>query len=110
MKVVCTFLKAGVPLSKIELFRDLLEETAFRLTDRRFMMDLIPFILKEEEATIKNEITGKDLGVIFDGTTRYGEAMVILLRFVSDSWTLEQRLVHVQLLSKVSLEKSWHVS
>ena len=39
VKVVRTFLKAGVPLRKIELFRDLLEETAFRLTDRRFMMD-----------------------------------------------------------------------
>ena len=99
VKVVRTFLKAGVPLSKIDLFRDLLEETAFRLTDRRFMFDLIPFILKEEEATIKNEISGKDLGVIFDGTT-HGEAIVIVLRYVSDSWMLEQRLIRVQLLSK----------
>ena len=29
VKVVRTFLKAGVPLSKSDLFRDLLEETAF---------------------------------------------------------------------------------
>ena len=72
VKVVRTFLKAGVPLRKIELFRDLLEETAFCLTDRRFMMDLVPFVLKEEEAAIKNEISGKDLGVIFDGTTCFG--------------------------------------
>ena len=61
------------------------------------MMDLV---LKEEEAAIKNEISGKDLGVIFDGTTRFGEAVVIVLRYVSDSWTIEQRLVRVQLLSK----------
>ena len=94
VKVVRTFLKAGVPLRKIELFRDLL---AFRLTDRRFMMDLVPFVLKE---AIKNEISGKDLGAIFDGTTRFSEAVVIVLRHVSDSWTLEQRLVRVQLLSK----------
>ena len=66
------------------------------------MFDLIPFILKEEEATIKNEISGKDLGVIFDGTTRFGEAIVIVivLRYVSDSWMLEQRLIRVQLLLK----------
>ena len=39
-------------------------------------------------------------GVIFDGTTRLGEAMTIILQYVSDSWTLEQRLVRIQLLSK----------
>ena len=63
-------------------------------------MDIVPFVLKEEEAAIKEEISGKDLGVIFDGTTRFGEAIVIVLRYVSNSWTLEQRLVRIQLLSK----------
>ena len=42
---VSTFLKAGVPLSKMDSFRDLLEENAFRLTDRRNMQDYVPFIL-----------------------------------------------------------------
>ena len=106
MKVVHTFLKAGVPLSKIDLFRDLLAETAFHLTDRHFMCDLIPFVLKEEEATIKKEICGKYLGVIFDRMTHFGEAMVIVLRYVSDSWMLEQRLVCAQLLAKVSQERN----
>ena len=64
------------------------------------MMDIVPFVLKEEEAAIKEEISGKDLGVIFDGTTRFSEAIVIVLRYVSNSWTLEQRLVSIQLLSK----------
>ncbi len=100
VKVVRTFLKASNPLSKIDLFRDLLEETAFRLTDRRFMFNLIPFILKEEEATINNDIGEKDLGVIFDEMTRFDEAMVIVLIYVSESWTLEQRMVRVQLLTK----------
>ena len=45
VKVVSTFLKAGVPLNKIDCFRDLLEENALRLTDRRNMHDYIPFIL-----------------------------------------------------------------
>ena len=35
VKVVTTFLKAGIPLNKIDCFRDLLEEHAYRLTDRR---------------------------------------------------------------------------
>lgn len=34
IKVVTAFLKAGVPLNKINSFRDILEENAYRLTDR----------------------------------------------------------------------------
>ena len=48
MKVVTCFLRAGVPLRKLIHFRELLEENAFRLSDRRYMSDLIPFVLKEE--------------------------------------------------------------
>ena len=46
------------------------------------------FILKEEEACLKQELQGKQVGVIFDGTTRLGEAMAIILQFVGQSWTL----------------------
>ena len=57
VKVVKTFLQAGVPLSKLNIFRDLLEENGYRLSDRRFMFDLIPFILKEEEEKLKEELS-----------------------------------------------------
>ena len=100
VKVVTTFLKAGVPLSKIELFRDLLEENAYRLTDRRNMLDYVPFILKDEEKTIRQEIKGKNVSVIFDGTSRLGEALAVLLRYMDDEFTLQQRLIRVQMLSK----------
>ena len=50
VKVVSAFLKAGVPLNKIESFRDLLEENALHLTDHRNMYDYIPFIQREEES------------------------------------------------------------
>lgn len=63
MKVVRSFLKAGVPLSKVSSFREILEETGYRLTDRRHLFDMIPFILKEEEAVIKNAIEGQHLGM-----------------------------------------------
>ena len=46
VKVVMAFLRAGVPLSKLEFFRDILKENALRLTDTRHMLDLIPFILR----------------------------------------------------------------
>lgn len=100
MKVARSFLKAGVPLSKIGCFREMLEETGYRLTDRRHLFDLIPFILKEEEALIKKEIDDQFLGVVFDGTTRHGEAMAVVLQFISSGWSIEQRVVRMQLLSK----------
>ena len=81
VKVVRTFLLAGVPLSKISVFRGLLEENGLQLSDRHFMFDLVPFILKEEEASLKQGLQEKPVGVIFDGTTRLGEAMAIILRF-----------------------------
>ena len=38
---------------------------------------------------LKEEINGKDVAVIFDGTSRLGEALVIVLRFVDvESWSI----------------------
>ena len=88
VKVVKTFLQAGVPLSKVDQFRSLFEETGYRLTDRRFMFDLIPFILEEEKARIKQSLQGQFLSVIFDGTSHSGEALAVLVRFVNDSFEI----------------------
>ena len=52
VKVVRTFLHAGVPLTKLDIFRPLLEEGAFCLTDTRHMLDLVPFVVDEERARV----------------------------------------------------------
>lgn len=49
---------------------------------------------------IKDKIRNKHVGVIFDGTTHTCEALAIFSRFMSDSYTVEQRLVRIQLLAK----------
>ena len=100
LKVVKTFLREAVPISKVDAFRDLLEENSFRLTDRRHMCDLIPFIITQEKADIKAEIVGKPVSVVFVGTTRLGEAMAIVIRFVDNSFAITQRLIRLQLLTK----------
>ena len=56
VKVLSTFLKAGVPINKIDEFRDLLEEYAFRLAGRKPMSDLIPFILGEEKSKSRQRL------------------------------------------------------
>lgn len=43
VKVKTTLLHVGVPISKLELLQDLLEENGLRLAGRCTMLDLIPF-------------------------------------------------------------------
>lgn len=93
MKVVKTFLKAGVPLNKLDIFRELLEEGGYRLTTSPHMRQIIPFIRKEEEERIRSEIAGTNVAVIFDGITRLGEALAVVLRYVTAEWEIQQRLV-----------------
>ena len=55
------------------------------------MSDLISFILTEEKKMIKEEINDKEVAVIFDGTSRLGEAAVIVLHFIDpDIWSPQQ--------------------
>ena len=89
-----------MPKNKLDKFRNLLEESVFSLSDRHFMSDHIPFILKEEEEFNRRELAGKCISVILDGTTHLGEAMAVVVRFVSSDWTVEQRLIKLQMLAK----------
>ncbi len=81
VKVVTTFLQVGVPLSKVYCFRDLLEERGFSQSDRSNLSQLIPFIHQEEVSRVKQEISGKKVSPVYDGTTHVAEALVIMLRF-----------------------------
>ena len=100
MKVVTTMLKAGVPLNKIDLFRDLLEEHGYALTNSTHLRQLIPFIHQKELSRIKREIRQRPLSIIFDGTTHVCEAFVIVLRYLTDDWELKQCVGQLKLLAK----------
>ena len=50
-------LKAGIPLSKVNVLRDLLEEYELSLTSSN-LADLLPLILQNELDHIKKEING----------------------------------------------------
>ena len=100
VKIVRAFLKAGIPLQKIDSFREILEESAFSLTGSQHMRDLIPFIRSEEQRQTQEEIKGKEVSVIFDGTTHVAEAMAIVVRYISNDWKITQRLVRALLVTK----------
>ena len=100
VKVVTAMLKAGVPLNKIDSFRDLLEEHAFALTNSTNLRQLLPFILHEEISRLRKEITDRHVSIIFDGTTHVCEAMVIVLRYITDDWIIKQCVCRLMLLAK----------
>ena len=94
-----TMLKAGVPLNKIVLFRDLLKEHGYAVTSSTHLR-LIPFIHQEELSRIKREILQRPLSIISDGTTHVCEAFVIVLRYLTDDWELKHCFGRLKLLAK----------
>ena len=55
--------------------------------------DIVLLIFSQEQAQMKEELNGKDLLVIFDGTTHLGEAMAIVVRFISSDWQIQQQRI-----------------
>ena len=95
--MVTAFLKAGVSLNRLDCFREILKESAFRLTScDNLLRDYIPFVQQLEQKRVKDQINGRQVSVIFDGTTHVCEALVIVLRFGN----LQQRVVQLVLLAK----------
>ena len=95
LRTVRTFLSAGVSLSKADRLRGLLETNTHRLASCGNLAQLIPVVLEEELRTIKEELgqhgkpagmrMARELSLIFDGTTRLGEAIAIIARFVDET-------------------------
>eukprot|EP00611_Tribonema_gayanum_P022155 TRINITY_DN4396_c0_g1_i1.p1 TRINITY_DN4396_c0_g1~~TRINITY_DN4396_c0_g1_i1.p1 ORF type:complete len:421 (+),score=100.00 TRINITY_DN4396_c0_g1_i1:497-1759(+) len=87
---------SAIPLAKLdEPMRGVLERGGHSLTSATHMAQLLPFVLQEEMALIKEEIARSQLSVTFDGTTRGAEVLAVVLRFVDEHMTIQQRLVHM---------------
>ena len=106
LEVVSEFLKADIPIGKIDMLRSLLEKNSYRLTGNCYIGQYVSMTLKQEIERIKqeSEMPGqvgmtRDLSIIFDGNTRQGEAIAIIVRFVDNNWNI-QRLVRIDVCSK----------
>ncbi len=87
VKVLTAFMSAGIPISKLDCFRDLLTEDAFSLTSSQHLRELIPIVHMEQKDKIKESISGRQISIIFDGTTHVAEAMVVVVRS-NDEWEI----------------------
>ena len=100
-------MKAGITIGKIDMLRSLLEKNSYRLTASSHLGQYVSMALKQEIERIKQEleIPGQvsmtsDLSVIFDGSTRQGEAIALIVRIVDNNWNIIQRLVRIDVCSK----------
>ena len=80
-----------------------------RLTDPSHMLQLVPFVLEQEKSLIKEEINGKYLSIIFDGTSRLGEVLAIVIRYIHQ-WNVHQRLVQLEFLAKTMTGEELHIN
>ena len=87
--------------------RYLLEKNGYRLTGSSNLGQYISLIFKRETERVKRELSlpgsadgTRDVSVIFDGSTRQGEAIAIIFRFINDNWMISQRLVRIDICSK----------
>ena len=107
LEVVTEFLKAGIPIAKTDMLRSLLEKNGYRLTGNSNPGQYVSMALKQEIEQIKQELEmpgqvglTRDISVIFDGSTRQGEAIAIIVRFMDNDWNITLRLVRIQVCSK----------
>ena len=93
-RVVEACLYAGIPMEKIDHLRELLERGGTALTDSHNLKALVPKIETFELERLRKELVGQRVCVIYDGTTRLGECIAVLLRWCPPGFkTIEQRLV-----------------
>ena len=107
LEVVTEFLKAGIPIAKTDMLRSLAEKNGYRLTGSSNLGQYVSMALKQEIEQIKQELEmpgqvgmTRDISVIFDGSTRQGEAIAIIVRFMDNDWNITQRLVRIEVCSK----------
>ena len=89
------------PVSKLDCFRELLEENALALTSVPNMRQLLPFVLGQESDRVKAAISGRPISIIFDGTTHVCEALVIVVKYLIDDWVIKQDVCRLMLLAKL---------
>ena len=94
-----SFLSAGIPLSKIDDLRPFLEKHGHRQTVSGHLSEFIPSILEKEK--VKGELQNvEEVSIIFDGTTRLGEALAVVIRFLQENFKPTQRLLRLQVAAK----------
>lgn len=86
-------LHAGIALGKADFLRPLLERCGQSMTAATHLKVLVPKIEEDELSRIRHEVKGQYVSLVFDGTTRVGEATAMVMRWCNSNFSVVQRLV-----------------
>ena len=101
LRVTHCLVEAGIPLYKITgSFRDLLEENGHRLTAGSHLSECIPVVHSMYVKQVSAELEGVPVSIIFDGSTRLGEAFALVVRFVTTDLKICQQLLSLKCVAK----------
>lgn len=101
VETVTAWLQAGIPLAKLNFIRPLLERNNQRLTEATHLAQYVPFVLDTENGRVCAEVEKAEfVSVLFDGSTRQGEALAVMVRFVDEEYEVKQLLVRLHVLAK----------
>ena len=95
-------LEAGTPLEKVEgTFREILEEGGHCQTTPSHLRECMPVIhTMFLQKKLIEELEGRHVSCIFDGSPRLGEAFAVVIRFTSNDFHIGQRLMRLKCVSK----------
>lgn len=99
-RVVEACLYAGIPISKVDHLRELLERSGQSLSGSAHLMHFVSKIERFEYDRLVKELNNRKVCLIYDGTTRHGECTAVIMRWCSDSFEIHQRLVALRTVQK----------
>ena len=91
---VRTFMGCGVALNKLDAgMGKLLNRAGLSTTSSSDMRQYVPMVTEAEIEELILELRGQWVCLIFDGTTRLGEIVCLLVRFCTSDFRIVHRLV-----------------
>lgn len=94
VEVLTGCLRAGLPIKKLDDLIPLFERNNFSICDSSLMADCINI---QEISMVKEELRGKYFGVVFDGTCRFAEIYIFIVRYLGYQANIQQRIGGVRL-------------
>jgi hypothetical protein len=95
LEVLEAVFAAGDPVERVDAYRHLFERGGFSLTSASHMRQLIPLLARRQLEIDTVELKDKFVSVIFDGTSHFGELLLIIVRYFKDS-KFRQRLIKLR--------------
>lgn len=98
-----TLMGCGIPFNKLDKgLKSLLQRCAASSIGNTSDLKraYIPLVRKHEYDTLKCELEGQWLNVIFDGTTRCGEVLAVVVRFCTEDFEIVHRLIALRTAAK----------